>query len=112
GADLVLEVALRRLRRHVDTGAGDVELPAVVDAAQAVLLVAPEEHGGAAVRTGVRDQADLTRSRAEPDEVLAEDAHALGRAVRRGQLAGDEHRDPVLAHEVAHRRPGPNLTED
>ena len=31
----------------------DVELPAVVDAAQAVFLVAAEEHRGAAVRAGV-----------------------------------------------------------
>ena len=40
GAHLVLEVGLGRLRRHVDAGAGRVELPAVVDAAQAFLFVA------------------------------------------------------------------------
>src|SRR5262249_4111083 len=37
--DLVPEVALGRLAGHVDTGARGVELPAVVDAAQAALLV-------------------------------------------------------------------------
>ena len=56
---LFLKLRLGRLGRHVDAGAGRVELPAVVDAAQAVLLVTSEEHRGAAVRAGVGDDADL-----------------------------------------------------
>ena len=56
----------------------DVELPAVVDAAQAVLFVAAEEHRGAAVRAGVADQADASRCVAERDEVLAQQSHLIG----------------------------------
>jgi len=48
--DLVLELMLRGLIGLVDTGAGDIELPAVIDAAQTTLLVAAEEQRGAAVR--------------------------------------------------------------
>ncbi len=41
-AHLVLEVILRRFVHHVGAGAGDVELPAVIDAAQTALFVATE----------------------------------------------------------------------
>src|SRR5262250_3138936 len=43
GGHPVAEAALRRHRRQVDAAALDVELPAVVDAAQPALLVAAEE---------------------------------------------------------------------
>jgi hypothetical protein len=49
----------------------DAELPAVVHAAQAVVLVAREDHRRAAVRAGVVDQADPAAAVAEGDEVLA-----------------------------------------
>src|SRR4051794_860222 len=42
--DLVFEVALRRLVRHVDASTGSVELPAMVDAAYPGFLVPAEEH--------------------------------------------------------------------
>ena len=57
-AHLVLEVVLFRLVHHVDAGAGHVELPAVIDAAQAAFFVAPEEQRRAAVRAEFVDQAD------------------------------------------------------
>ena len=71
--DLVPErVAFGRVR-HVDALAVDVELPAVVDAAQAVLVVAAEEHRRAAVRAVRIDQADAAVGVTEGDEVLVED---------------------------------------
>src|SRR6185369_668622 len=73
GAHLVLESALRRLARHVDAGAALVELPAVIDAPQAVFLVAAIEEAGAAMRAGVLDEPDRARGDAEGDEVLAEE---------------------------------------
>ena len=79
-AHLVLEVALGRLGRHVDAGAGRVELPAVVDAAQTCLLVASEEERGAAVGTGLREETDVAVGVAEGYEVLAQDAYAHRRA--------------------------------
>ena len=50
GPHFVLEVGLRRLGGHVHTAAFYVPLPAVVDAAQAVLLVAAVEQRRAPVR--------------------------------------------------------------
>jgi hypothetical protein len=55
---LLLEVALGGLARHVHSSAGHVELPAVVHAPQPLVLVAPAEQAGAAVRAVVLDQAD------------------------------------------------------
>ena len=43
GPDLLLEILVRRHVRHVDTVACDVEFPAVVDASDAALLVAPQK---------------------------------------------------------------------
>src|SRR5690606_18294607 len=111
GAYLVLKVALRRFRRHVDACAGHVELPAVIDAAQAVFLVPAKEHAGAAVRAGILDDADPAGGGPEGDEVLAEQTEAHGRSVRDGQLIRPHSRDPVLAHEVAHGRTGTDATQ-
>ena len=84
--DLVLEVALRRLVRHVDAVAVHVELPAVIDAAQPTFLVSAEEHRGAAVRTVVVDQAYSAVAVAEGDELLTQQQHAHRIAVRPLQL--------------------------
>ena len=108
---LGLEVRLGRLGRHVDAVAGDVELPAVVDAAQALFFVAAEEHRGAAVRAGVLHQADRAGRRAEGDQVLAQQLDAQRRAVGRRQLVRADRRHPVLAHQVAHGRAGADATE-
>ena len=111
GPHLVLEAALRRLARHVDAGAALVELPAVIDAAQAVFLVAPVEEAGAAVRAGVLDEPDRARGDAEGDEVLAEEADPDGRAALVRQLARQPRGHPVLAHERAHGCPRPDAAE-
>ena len=89
---------------HVDADAGDVELPAVVDAAQALLLIAAPEQGRAAMRAVAVQHADLAGGIAEGDQVLAEDAELNGRAVGVGQLLGRAHRQPEAAEQLAHRR--------
>src|SRR5712691_11844528 len=52
-ADLVREPQLFRLVHHVHAPAFDVELPAVVDAAEPALLIPPEEKGGLTVRAAL-----------------------------------------------------------
>ena len=96
-----------RLGRRVDALALDAELPAVEHAPQAVLLVARERQAGAAVRAGFLHEPDAAVGGAEGDEVLAEQAHLLGRAVglEPGRAA---RRDPVFAQHRAHRRARPD----
>ena len=103
GPDLLLEVALRRLDGHVDAAAAHVELPAMIDTAQALGFVAAVEEAGAAMRAAVLDQAHGPRRDAERDEVLAQQTHAQRRAVGLGQFARQRGGHPVLPHEVAHR---------
>src|SRR5215208_5580220 len=82
--DLVLEIRLRRLVRHVETVSVDIELPAVVDAAQPRLLISAEEQGCAAVRAVVLNEANLASGVAKSDEVLTHEADAQWIAIRRG----------------------------
>ena len=109
--DLRPKAVLRRFVRHVDTDALAVELPTVVHAAKAFLLVSTEEEGGAAVRTRVLDQSHLPRRDAKSDQVLAEQADSDGRTVRPRQLTGRENGNPVLPDEVSHRRAWSHATE-
>src|SRR5205823_1720286 len=108
---LLLEVAFGGLVGHVDASAVDGELPAVVDAADASLLVAAEEQRGAAVGAVVLNQADLARGVAVADQIFAEQPYAQWVAVRPRQFVGADRRQPVLAHEIAHRRAGANPTQ-
>ena len=105
-ADALAQPAVGRLGGHVDAGPGGVELPAVVHASQAALLVAPEVERRAPVRAGFREQSDASLRVAKDDEVLAEQPHALRRPVGRTELAGLHQREPVAAHQRAHRRAG------
>ncbi len=73
---LSLKSDLGRLVGHVDAAAVDVELPAVVDAAQSFFFIAAEEQRRAAVRAVVGDQAELVARGPERDQVLAEEAQA------------------------------------
>src|SRR5262249_10919266 len=104
GPDLRLEVALGRLVGHVHAGALAVELPAMVHAAQPLLLVAAEEERGSAMRAGVLDESELPGGCPETDQVLAEEPDAHGGTVRSRKLVGGESGDPVLTHEIAHGR--------
>ena len=109
GAHLFHEVAFGGLVGHVEAGAGDVVLPAVVVAAEPALLVAPEEERGAAVGAVLGDEANVAVGVAEDDEVLAEEADALQGAVTLRQVAGGQEGVPELAEQVAHGCAGTDL---
>src|SRR5260370_972364 len=74
--DFRFEVGLSRFVGHVDAFTARVEFPTVVDAAQARLLVAPEEQRRAAVRAVVGDKAGRAVGIAPGNEVLAQHADA------------------------------------
>src|SRR5690606_29785274 len=63
-------------RWEVDALTEDVELPAVVDAAQAVFFVAAEEEGRAAVRAVRIQESGAALGVTEGDELLAQDGDA------------------------------------
>ena len=105
---LAAEVILFGLVRHVHARAIHVELPAVVDAADAVLLVPAQPERRKAVGAPLAHQAYAAGRVAEGNEVLTEDAQAQGIAVGMRQLMRDEDRLPVAAHQLAHRRTGPH----
>ncbi len=102
--DLVDQAAGRRLRHHLEHVAGDVHLPAVVQAAQAAFLVAAVDERGAPVRALLVEHADAAVAVAEHDEVLAEHARLDRRAVGLAHLLDQAHRQPVAPHQPAHRR--------
>ena len=83
---LLREPTLARLRGHFDDIAFDVDLPSVVQAAQAAFLVASQRERGPAVRTVFVDHAKAPLAVAKGDEVLAEQANAHRRAVRLRRL--------------------------
>src|SRR6185312_8454545 len=91
--------------RRIDHLALGRNLPAVEDTAQPALFVAAQRHRRAAMRTGFVDEADTPVRRAERDEILAHEAHALRRAVA-GQRRRTDRRHPVFAQQFAHRRAG------
>src|SRR6516225_7317339 len=103
-ADAVLETALRRLVRSVQASARAIEFPAVIDAAQSVLLVAPEEQRRSTMGAMIAEQPDLARAVAKRNEVFAEQANAHRRAIRIGQLGGEQDRLPIAAQHAAHGR--------
>ena len=102
--DFVFEVIFFRLVHHVDAGAFDVELPAVIDAAQPAFLVTAEIEAGEAVRTQLIQQADAALAVPEGHQILAQKADAGGRAIRAGDFAGEQRRHPIAPQRVAHRR--------
>src|ERR1700730_2382600 len=101
--DLVLELMLRRFIELVDTGAGDIELPAVIDAAQTTLLVAAEEQRGAAGRAVLVEEPDATLRVAKGDEIFAQYTYAHRRCVGPRDLVREQRGNPVPPHRVAHR---------
>jgi len=88
GLDLCLEVRLGWFVGHVDAVAVGVEFPAVIDAAQAALFVAPEKQRGATVRAVLVHQADFAIAIAEGDQLFAEQKYAQRVRVRRRKLRG------------------------
>ena len=93
-----------RLGRALDDAAGDVDLPAVVDAAQGVALDAGEQQRGAAVRAELVEEADAAVFGAEGDVVLAEEPYRHRRLAVH-EMRRHRERDPVvLPHQATHRR--------
>ena len=96
--------AVVRLRRHLDDVAVHVELPAVIEAAQAAVLVAGKEQRRPPVRAVFVEHADAALAVAKHHEILAQEAHLDRRAVGLGDLLRQAGRDPVAPHDLAHRR--------
>src|SRR6185437_3987632 len=111
GMDLVLELVFRRHVRHVEALAVDVELPAVIDAAQPAMLVPPVEQRGAAMRTFMVHDADAARTVAPGDQLFAEQHQAHRLAVGL-EVARRDRRNPVPAHQLAHRRARPDAADE
>src|SRR5262249_48280280 len=72
GLDFAFEVTLGWFVGHVETVALDVELPAVIDAAQARFLVASKEETRSAVWAVVPNESDLPGSVTEGDQLFAQ----------------------------------------
>jgi len=56
------------------------------------------------VRAKLVDQADAAVGIAKRQQILAQDADAHLRSIRLGKLGIEQNRQPVAAHQVAHRR--------
>ena len=104
GADPVLELLALGQIGLIDAIAVDIVFPAVIDAAYAVLLVAPQEQRGAAMRAAMIHHPDPAGCIAERDQLLAEEKDPHRRPVG-FELSGMRRRDPILPHQLAHRRP-------
>ena len=103
-ADQVLGVEIGIGGRHVDAAAVGVELPAVIDAADAAFLVAAEPEIGAAMRAILVDDADHAARVAEGEQFLAHHDDLLRRAVGFRQFRRQQHRHPEPAQQFAHSR--------
>src|SRR5262245_21720257 len=93
------------LGRLLDALAATVKFPAVIDAADRLILDPAEMQRRAAMRAAIGDDLRHPRLRAVDREVLAHDAQRPGAAHR--QVAAAAHRMPELAHEKAARRSRP-----
>ena len=107
---LLLEAAVRvhgLLERLLDALAGLVHHPAVVHAAQSVLLRYAVGEVDAAVGAEAVDESERAGLVAVQHEVLAEEPHGLRGLLH--QLAGRGDGVPVASHQLAHRRAGADL---
>src|SRR5262245_56918206 len=93
------------LGRLLDALAAMVKFPAVIDAADRLILDPAEMQRRAAVRAAIGDDLRHACLRAVDREVFAHDAQRLGAAPR--QVAAAAHRMPELAHENAARSSRP-----
>ena len=89
-----------------------IELPAVIDAADAAFLVAAEPEIGAAMRAILVDDADHAAGVAEGEQFLAHDDDLFRRAVGLRQFRGQQHRHPEPAQQFAHSRPRTALGQE
>src|SRR5215471_17552544 len=112
GGDLDLVREAVQLRPLVGALAGDVELPAVVGAAQPAFLVAPVEQRRAAVRALLLDQPYRAIGVPERHEILAEQPDPRRGAVGFGNLLAQARGYPVPPQQVSHRRARADPGED
>ena len=109
GGHLGREIAVGRLVHHVGALAVDVELPAVIDAAQAAFFVAPQPQRRQPVGAQFLQQADASVGVAEGDQLLAQQLDANRLAVGFGQFPRQQSGHPVAAHQLAHGGTGADL---
>ncbi len=107
--DLVAEAAFGRLRRHLDALAGVVVFPAVIRAAQPVVLISPEPQRDAAVGAELVGQRQAALGVAPGQEPLRQKLDSHRRAFVLRQLVGVHRRNPIAAEHLAHRRAGTRL---
>ena len=107
-AHLVPEAAAVRLARLLQAMAGRVELPAVVAAADAVVLDLAIIERGAAMTAARMQQPRPALAVAKQDEVFAERAHL---ARRIAGIGGKSDRVPVAAQQLAHRLAASDLDQ-
>ena len=86
--DLPGEAAFLGLGGNLDALPGEIELPAVIGAAQAAFLVAPEPQRHAAMGAELVDQPIAPQAVAKRHQPLGQDLDAHRRAVVGGQLFG------------------------
>jgi hypothetical protein len=101
--DPVRDRAVGGLGRHLHHIAFDVEFPAVIEAAQPAIHVAREQQRRAPMRAIFVEHPDAALAVAKHHQVLGQQAHLDGRAVRLGHLLRQAGRDPVPAHDLPHR---------
>ena len=85
-ANTLVEVVLRQNVGHFDALPRDVVLPAVEHAPKPVFLVAAQPQGCPPMGAPLPQQSNTAAGVAEGDQVLAQEAHAHGRAVYLRQL--------------------------
>ena len=107
--DLAAEAAFGRLRRHLDALAGVVVFPAVIGAAQPVVLVAAEPQRHAAMRAELVGQREPALRVAPGQQPLGQQLDPHRRAFVLRQLLGMQRRNPIAAEQLAHRRAGTGL---
>jgi hypothetical protein len=107
--DPLLEMPLRRFVGHIHARARDVELPAVVSAAEPGLLVAAEEQRSAPMRAEGTDDADPPGRVPESHQVLAEEPEPHRRPIAIRDLGRHQRWQPEPPEELTHGRSGPDL---
>src|SRR5262249_48947946 len=109
-AYLLPEVLVRWQVRHIDAGTVGVELPAMIDAADAASLVSAIEQRCAAMRAAMVHYTDTPRCIAERDQPLAQQ-HQTQRLAARRHLRRTRSRQPVLPDQVAHHGARTNASQ-
>src|SRR6185503_16768142 len=89
---------------HVEDIAFDVELPTMVKTAQTALFVAAKRERGLTMRAMLAEHAETALAVAKHEEVLAEQPAAHRCAVGLGYFFGHADRQPMVTHELPHRR--------